>query len=235
MRVLLLIFIAMIFAPFARAHDPYEITSEVYVRSNRIELFVEMEFPAGMTLAGVKPSREVAAETQFSAALSQLRDLAGNFFDFTAGNNVVPALATNVQLGVENHIRLHVEYAHTRYRPLRFVARGLMNANASGNPYGTSLTVLDMVNQKVLGQATLFVGVPTAEFPPKADVTIEAETPVRETVVAVTNDFTRPNSPSPAKAASTVPPPKAQTFLPMILLLLVVAFFITFVVFRRRE
>ena len=232
MKILLLVFIAMIFAPFARAHDPYEITSEVYVRSNRIELFVEMEFAAGMTLAGVKPSREVAAETQFSAALLQLRDLAGNFFDFTAGNNVVPALATNVQLGVENHIRLHVEYAHTRYRPLRFVARGLMNA--SSNPYGTSLTVLDMVNQKVLGQATLFAGVSTAEFPPKTDVTIEAEAPVREAVVTVTNDFTRPNNPSPAKVVSAVPPPKAQTFLPMMLLLLVVAFFITFVVFRRR-
>lgn len=175
MRVLTLICLLGLATDFARAHDPYEITSVVYVRSNIIELFVEMEFPTGMTLAGQKPVRDVAVLSQFESALPRLRELAGIFFNLTAGNNAVLPLATNVELGVEDHIRFRVDYAPTPYRPLKFVARGL-GANASENPYGTSLTVLDMVNQKVLGQATLFAGIPTAEFPPRPSETGEAPT-----------------------------------------------------------
>src|SRR5688572_2497483 len=115
------------FINVARAHDPYEITSAVYVRSNVIELFIEMEFPAGMKLAGIEPVRDVAVLSQFEKAQSQLATLVGSFFSFTAGNNVVPALSTNVSLGVEDHIQLKVEYAATTLRPLQFTARGLQN------------------------------------------------------------------------------------------------------------
>src|SRR5688572_26852362 len=73
----------------ALAHDPFEINSVAYLYSNRIEIFVELEFPTGMTLAGQKPVRDVAALSQFEAALPQLRELAGRFYDLTAGNNVV--------------------------------------------------------------------------------------------------------------------------------------------------
>ena len=146
------------------AHDPYEITSVVYVRSNRIELFVEMEFPTGMTLAGQKRTREIATESQFEAALPRLREFAGSFYEITAGHNVVSPLRTNVELGVEDHIRFQVEFAPTRYRPLRFVLRGLRNVSEQA-PYGASLTVLDMVDQKVLGQTTLFADSSVAEFP----------------------------------------------------------------------
>lgn len=155
----------------ALAHDPYEITSAVYVRSNVIELFIEMEFPTGMKFAGVEPQREVAALTLFEQAQPKLTTLAGSFFDFTAGNNRVAALTTNVSLGVENHIQLKVEYAATSLRPLQFTARGLRAMTDA--PYGTSLTVLDMVNQKVLGQTTLFALSPRADFPPATAVTNE--------------------------------------------------------------
>lgn len=173
-----------------RAHDPYEITAAVYVRSNVIELFIEMEFPTGMKFAGVEPQREVAAQTQFEKAQPQLAALAGNFFDFTAGNNRVAALTTNVSLGVENHIQLKVEYAPTALRPLQFTARGLRTVTDS--PYGTSLTVLDMVNQKVLGQTTLFALSPRADFPPAAE-------PNEPPALAATNA-------SPAAVATNLPP-----------------------------
>lgn len=146
----------------AFAHDPYEITSVAYIYSNRIELFVEMEFPTGMKLAGLTPTRDVSALSQFESAQTQLRELAGKFFEFTAGNNVVLPLRTNIGLGVEDHIRFQLEFAPTPHRPLQFAARGLRGANDS--PYGTSLTVLDMVNRKVLGQTTLFADSATAEF-----------------------------------------------------------------------
>lgn len=163
------------FVATVAAHDPYEITSVAYIHSNRIELFVEMEFPTGMTLAGQKPVHDVAVLSQFETALPRLRELAGSFFNLTAGNNVVLPLSTNVELGVEDHIRFQIEFRPTPYRPLRFLARGL-GADANANPFGTSLTVLDMVNQKVLGQTTLFAGSPAAEFPPRPNETSETTT-----------------------------------------------------------
>jgi hypothetical protein len=147
----------------ALAHDPYEITSVVYIQSNRIELFVEMEFPTAMTLAGQKPLREVSGLSQFEAALPQLEQLAGNFLEITAGNHAVSPLRTNVQLGVEDHIQCQVEFAPTDYRPLRVLPRGLRGV--ADSPYGISLTVIDMVKKQVLGQAVLFANSLAAEFP----------------------------------------------------------------------
>jgi len=163
-----------------RAHDPYEITSVVYIQSNRIELFIEAEFPTGMALAGVPPRRDVAAETQFEAALPQLTNFIGGLLEIAAGNNVVQPLRTNVELGVELHIRGRVEFALTDYRPLRFVPRGLKVV--PDVPYGISLTVLDMVNKKVLGQSALFADSPAADFP-AAETTV---TPLAQTTLAVT-------------------------------------------------
>lgn len=150
----------------AEAHDPYEVTTVVYLQSNRIDLYLEMEFPTAMTLAGLKPSRPDAVSNQFESALPQLQQLAGGFFEFTAGNHVVLPLRTNVELGVENHVQCRVEFATTEYRPLRFVPRGLRTATDA--PYGVALTVLDMVNKKVLGQTALFADTPPAEFPASA-------------------------------------------------------------------
>lgn len=216
----------------AWAHDPYEITSVAYIYSNRIELDMEMEFPTGMQLAGQKPVRDVAALSQFEVALPQLRELAGAFYTFTAGNNVVLPLATNVELGVEDHIKFQVEFAPSPYRPLKFVAHGLGNAS-SENPYGSSLTVLDMVNQKVLGQTTLFAATPTAEFPPKpAEV---AEITGLDTA-SNAPDTNLPPIPTTVSILSQPPGPnpRSPNWL-MIVVTLSAVFFITFAFFRRRE
>ena len=226
----------------ARAHDPYEITSAVYVRSNVIELFIEMEFPAGMKLAGVEPQRDVAVLTLFERAQPQLAALAGSFFDFTAGNNKVAALTTNVALGVEDHIQLKVEYAATPLRPLQFTARGLRTMTDS--PYGTSLTVLDMVNQKVLGQTTLFAVSPRADFPPATAETNES--PGRATTNAslasvatnlppsITAGTTNPPSGTnaPVPLMPTLPDEKTDWFIVVISLGAVIL--MVFAFFRRR-
>jgi hypothetical protein len=181
------------------AHDPYEISSVVYLRSNRIELVIEMEFPTGMTLAGQKPSRAASPQSQFEAALPELEKFAGGFFEFTAGNHAVSPLRTNVQLGVEDHIQYRVEFAPTDYRPLRFDPRGLRRVEES--LYGVSLTVLDMVNQKVLGQTTLFADSPAAEFP--VPDTGSRAAPRASPTLAVS----QPNPP-PELAATTNTPPE---------------------------
>jgi hypothetical protein len=210
-KAALLVCLALSFGPSARAHDPYEITSVVYLQSNRIELFVELEFPTGMTLAGQKPTRDVATLSQFEAALPQLRKLAGGFYDFTAGNHVVPALATNVELGVEDHIRFRVDYATTPHRPLRFVARGL-GGNADENPYGASLTVLDMVHKKVLGQTTLFAASAPAEFPPRNQESPDAVVMAVETNIATLTavETTQPTDAPSQPATNKARPPEGS-------------------------
>jgi hypothetical protein len=147
----------------AKAHDAYEITSVVYLQTNRIELFVEMEFPTAMKLAGLTPTREVAVLSQFEAGLPRLREAAGNFYEITAANNVIHPLSTKVELVVDDHIQFRVEFASTPHRPLHFTARPLRTLAEQGG-YGASLTVLDMVNKKVLGQTTLFADSAVAEF-----------------------------------------------------------------------
>lgn len=211
MRLVVAIIFGSLFLTSARAHDPYEITSVVYLHSNRIELFIEMEFPTGMNLAGQKPTQERAAVAQFETALPQLRELAGRFFDFTAGHHVVPALATNVELGVEDHIRFRVDYATTPHRPLRFVARGL-GGNADENPYGASLTVLDMVDRKVLGQTTLFAASAPAEFPPRNQESPNAAVQPVETNIATRAavEITQPNDAPPQSATNTARPPEGS-------------------------
>ena len=236
MRVIILICLAALFATPAWAHDPYEITSVAYLYSNRIELFMEMEFPTGLTLAGQKPVRDVAVLTQFEAALPRLRELAGGFFEFTAGHNVVLPLATNVELGVEDHIRFRMEFTPTQYRPLRFVAHGL-GSDSSENPYGTSLTVLDMVNQKVLGQTTLFAATPTAEFPPRTTEPTDMGTASTESNASVTTVAALAPIPPSAPSAVTLPATTAARKPNWLLALVTLAAvgFITFAFFRRRE
>jgi len=147
----------------AKAHDPFEIASVVYIQSNRIEILMEMEFAAGMILSRLEPSRNVSAEDQFESARPRLEQFVGGLFEITAGSNAVLPLRTNVQLGVEAHIRGQLEFALTDYRPLRFSAPGLRAVPDA--PYGIWLTVLDMVNKKVLGQTILFADLTPANFP----------------------------------------------------------------------
>jgi hypothetical protein len=234
---IILFYLLALFATTAHAHDPYEITSVVYVRSNVIELFVEMEFPTGMKLAGVEPVRGVAALTQFEQAQRQLATLAGGFFDFTAGNNRVAALTTNVSLGVEDHIQFKLEYAATALRPLQFIARGLRGV--SDSPYGTSLTVLDMVNQKVLGQTTLFADSPRVDFPPAitpepSELTNSAAPTNMASLPAPTNSASA-EPPVSVRDATPAPVPTRQPSWLLILLLLGAALLIAFAFFRRRE
>ncbi len=221
------------FVATVAAHDPYEITSVAYIHSNRIELFVEMEFPTGMTLAGQKPVQDIAVLSQFEAALPRLRELAGSFFGLTAGNNVVLPLSTNVELGVEDHIRFQVEFKPTPYRPLRFVARGL-GAESSESPYGTSLTVLDMVNQKVLGQNTLFASSPAAEFPPRLNETSETTTVEAESNAPVVAPSIVAPAPQPAtnSAAATLTQALKPNWL-VVAATLGALFIILFAFFRR--
>ena len=168
----------------------------MYLQTNRIELFAEMEFPTAMKLAGLNPTKDVAVLSQFEAGLPRLLEAAGNFYEITAANNIIQPLSTNVELVVDDHIKFYVEFTSTPYRPLRFTARSLKTLAEQGG-YGASLTVLDMVNKKVLGQTTLFADATTMEF-------------------SVTNHNVPSISPAPLiNSESNVPPPTSITVNPV--------------------
>lgn len=195
-KIYLSLIAAVLCVGSAQAHDPYEISSAIYLQTNRIELFVEMEFAAGMKLAGLTPTKDVAVLSQFEAGQARLLDAAGSFYEITAANNLIQIVSTNVELGVEDHIRFHVEFANTAHRPLRFVARSLKSLADQGG-FGASLVVLDMVNKKVLGQTTIFADSPTMEFTVTNQAHAQSPTAVTTAASVPTND--PPDVPSTAK------------------------------------
>jgi hypothetical protein len=141
----------------ALAHDPYEITTRAYLYSNHLELRIEMEFAAALLVSqsnGARPNVSTAAD-RFAYALPNLQARAPDFLRVTGNGELLPVTRTNVSLGAEDHVRFVLELPITERRTLRFAVGGLKALSAHGN-YGTSLTVVDMVRNHVLGQAVLF-------------------------------------------------------------------------------
>ena len=157
----------------ALAHDPYEITSTVNLEVNQINLQVEMEFPAAMSLveANQSSSTAVPPEEKFADYLPQLKQQAGRFMEIQAAGEPLRAVGTNVTLELENHVFFRLVFPSTELRPLQFSVPGLQTLSEHG-PFGTTLTVLDRVHQKVLGQKVLFADSGAVEF--KREPTVEA-------------------------------------------------------------
>jgi hypothetical protein len=180
----------------AWAHDPFEITSTIRLESNRTVVEIEMEFRAAMRLAGVPRAVEAAdSAVQFQSKLPELQRQAAQFFELGNAGGKLMVTGTNVTLGVEDHVKFNLEFPATR-DGLRVNAAGLKMLGEEG-PFGTSVTVLDMVNLKVLGQSVLFASSPVAEFAPSAP-----SAPMPTTVNLATN------LPTTAVAATTVAPTK---------------------------
>lgn len=152
-------FIALlsVLATVARAHDPYEITTRAFLYSNHLELRIEMEFPAAMLLAGQPGWRtnEISAAEQLSLAYPALAARAAGFLHVLTNGVPLPITSTNVALGVEDHVSFILWLPPVPPGALSFGIGELKQLSGHG-PYGTSLTVLDMVQRRVLGQAVLF-------------------------------------------------------------------------------
>ena len=163
------------------AHDPYEITATAYLQSNRVDLDVVMEFRTGLRLAGVAPQAPPGVSTTnwFAENQDAMLTCAKSFCEISSGGKVLPVQSATVALVVEDHVELHVKYPAATERPLRFEAAGL-KALAGLGQYGVALTVLDMVNGKVLGQPVLFADAPTlaVEIPAPAEAEMISPRPV---------------------------------------------------------
>jgi hypothetical protein len=196
----------------ALAHDPYEISSTVRIETNRTLIDVEMEFNGAMLLVGEPRSSGLAEQAAlFQSKLPELQRQAGQFFAVSGVAGTLVAGSTNVTLGVENHVKFNLEYPATR-SGLKLEATGLKALSERG-PFGVGVTVLDLVNMKVLGQATLFANSPVAEFAPpvKAQARLEiASVPSNAPPVATVA------TPAPAKP---VAPARQNDFLWILLVL----------------
>ncbi len=192
----------------AFAHDPYEITSTIRIETNRTLVEIEMEFNGAMLLAGGPRSQKPEDQPAlFQSKLSELQHQAGQFFEITGVAGSLSASSTNVTLGNENHVKFSLEYPATR-SGLKLNAAGLKSLSEHG-PFGTTVTVLDMVNSKVLGQPVLFASNPTADFTPQPATFTPTNTLAaipQINIPPATNPITAPTptSPKPAKVRESV-------------------------------
>jgi hypothetical protein len=167
--LLAILLVSAAFSGFA--HDPYGLTATAYLWTNRVDLTVVMEFRTGLRLAGVEPRPPAGVSTTnwFAENRAALLACGKSFCQIESGKNLLPVSAVEVTLGVEDHIEMQLEYPAATERPLRFDAAGLKTLAGQGQ-YGVALTVLDMVNGKVLGQPVIFADAPSfvAEVAPSA-------------------------------------------------------------------
>lgn len=179
----------------AKAHDPYEIVSTAYLRGDRLDVEVLMEFSAAALLAGEDArSTELEPTERFLHLQPQLQKEAAEFFRVVAGDEALPLTSATVTLGVEDHVRFNLTFPAPPSTSLRFDAPGLGLLEDSG-PYGTTLTVLDMVNSRVLGQNVLRSTADAAVIedlvpppPPSEHAAGPATAPVADTASAVSSE-----------------------------------------------
>jgi hypothetical protein len=149
--------LAVLFASNARAHDPFEITATSYLRTNQLELFIEMEPRPARLLSGAPATIEP------EIVLSQLELKAPTLVRIWSGPTELKPTSITAMEGTENHAQLRLLYPLPPVGPFRIETPLLAQLETEG-PYGVTLTVLDMVNQKVLGQSVLFADTPEAAF-----------------------------------------------------------------------
>lgn len=169
-RALWLAFLVCGMTRWGLAHDPYEITSQAMLFSNRLELTVEMEFNAAMLLAGEGRGQSAgeAATQQFERVRSRLMTVARNFLNLATNGVQLLATDARVTLEVENHIRFVLDYPPVADQGFR-VAPGELKSLGAHGQYGSSLTVLDMVGQRVLAQSVMFADSPALIVKPREE------------------------------------------------------------------
>ncbi len=201
----------------ALAHDPYEITSTLSLYSNRTDLRVEMEARTALLFAGYStPVTSDQIPAIFTSLHEALTDTASRFLKVTAAGREMYPEKTSLLLGVEDHIQFTLQFPRIRGQSIR-CEPSVLHAFTNEGPYGISLTVLDMVNKKVLGQSVLFRDSTAAEFPstlsetllatPKSD---EGGSNAPATIPAGVVRLSRSDLEPAVQRSASAPPPPAQ-------------------------
>lgn len=213
------------------AHDPYEITANVRIETNRTAVEIEMEFNTAMLLVGGPRATAAQQTAWFQTKLPELQQAAARFFELGDADGALVASGTNVTLGVENHVKLNLEFPRA-HGGLKLHATAVKSLGAHG-PYGVSVTVLDMVNLKVLGQSVLFSNSAAAEF---GEVVKVAEFPAAASPSNA--PAPKPAMPAAATTGSGAQPSKrgvSLRFVAAVAAMVLLAGFMRWLVARRRR
>jgi len=93
--------------------------------------------------------------------VQKMNDRAADYFKLWSDEESLAATSATATPGVENHVQLRLLYPRPAGGAFKVEAPLLVTLAADG-AYGVSLTLLDMVNQKVVGQSVLLAGSSTS-------------------------------------------------------------------------
>jgi hypothetical protein len=162
----------------ARAHDVCEIGAAVYLHTNRVELNVVLVRPTIMRAADAQGVHllDFSRPDERENALPVLRSQGGKLFILRLGTNQLAALPVTVNLGQDDHVNFRLTYPTPIPRgtnDLLTLEAKVLSHLPTDERYAVSLTMLDMVNPRVVSQKLLRSGAATCEvtLPPPVGAT----------------------------------------------------------------
>ena len=196
-----LLFILLLASLPVWAHDSFEGTTTVRLRTNSIDLAITLNSTTAMVLCdGADLQSARFSPDIFEGNLAAFKKSAGGLLAISVAGNRLVAFETNAFLGNENDVEYRLRYP----RPAGVVTmKAVYLERLPREGYGAALTILDMENNVVVGQKLLmnddlaFETPKVAEPPPAAPASVAASAKAaNETIAAV--------RPAPAPVNSTV-------------------------------
>jgi len=155
----------------ARAHDPFEITTDAHVSGDRLGLHTTMSLLTAARLcftgAGARKTIEMP---ELAALWPALEDCARRFYRVTSGGEVLPVVTSHLDVTVEEDLDIRLSYRRPARSPLVFDAVYLQRV-AGRSMAGVVLTATGA--RTFLGQKVLRPDDAIFEIP----ITAEAEAP----------------------------------------------------------
>jgi hypothetical protein len=147
----------------AFGHDPYEITTRVFLRTNSLE--VRMTLAAGtaqLLLATNGSPSAPATQSDLEAVRPALTKCAAEFLRVSSAGQPLAVQETKMSFSVEDHVEFVVTYARPVPGLLRLEAVQFAKLPVN-EPYGAVLTAVDLAHNLVLGQKLLTARDPAFE------------------------------------------------------------------------
>jgi hydrogenase/urease accessory protein HupE len=155
----------------ARAHDPFEITTDAHVAGDRLELHTTMSLltAARLCFAGAD-ARKTIAPAEFPVLRPALEDCARRFYRVASGGDGLPVLDAALKVTAEGDLDARISYPRPTRSPLVFEAVLLPRAagRASAGVVLTATGARTFLGQKLLRPDDAVFEVP---------ITAEAEAP----------------------------------------------------------
>jgi hydrogenase/urease accessory protein HupE len=155
----------------ARAHDPFEITTDAHVSGDRMALHTTMSLlTAGRICFTGADARKTIAPTEFPALRPALDDCARRFFRVTAGGETLAVLDARLAVTVEDDLDSKLSYRRPARSPLVLDAVYLQRlaGRAAAGVVLTATGTRTFLGQKVLRPDDTAFAIP---------ITAEAEAP----------------------------------------------------------